>query len=77
MFAMVFSSIGSMVQGGFIIGVGLLLDTLLVRTITVPALAVLVGKYNWWPSGAGWARRRRRSADHAEPPPLELQDATT
>ncbi|TLH71969.1 MMPL family RND transporter [Mycolicibacterium cosmeticum] len=76
MFAMVFSSIGSMVQGGFIIGVGLLLDTLLVRTITVPALAVLVGRYNWWPSGAGWARRRRGSVDDAEPP-LELQDAAT
>ena len=53
MLAMVFSSIGSMVQGGLIIGVGLLLDTFVVRTITVPALAVLVGKANWWPSGRG------------------------
>jgi putative drug exporter of the RND superfamily len=57
MFAMLFSSIGSMVQGGFIIGVGLLIDTLIVRTVTVPALAVLVGKYNWWPS-----RSRRQAA---------------
>ena len=32
------------VQIGFIIGVGLLLDTFLVRTITVPAMAVLVGR---------------------------------
>jgi putative drug exporter of the RND superfamily len=55
MLAMLFSSIGQMVQGGFIIGVGLLLDTFLVRTITVPALAVLLGKANWWPSG----RRRK------------------
>ncbi|MHA3024761.1 MMPL/RND family transporter [Mycobacterium sp. BMJ-28] len=72
MFAMVFSSIGSMVQGGFIIGVGLLLDTLLVRTITVPALAVLVGKYNWWPSGA-LGRRTVRTPEHADP--SRLQDA--
>ncbi len=50
MFAMLFSSISSMVQAGFVIGVGLLLDTFVVRTITVPALAVLVGKANWWPS---------------------------
>lgn len=50
MFAMLFSSIGSMVQGGLIIGVGLLLDTFVVRTITVPAIAVLLGKANWWPS---------------------------
>src|SRR5690349_17553678 len=63
MLAMCFSSINSMVQGGFIIGVGLLLDTLLVRTLTVPALAVLVGRHNWWPSG-----RRRRRAPRAEPP---------
>jgi RND superfamily putative drug exporter len=53
MLAMLFSSVGSIVQGGFIIGVGLLLDTFLVRTITVPALAVLAGKANWWP----WGRR--------------------
>jgi RND superfamily putative drug exporter len=50
MLAMLFSSIGSMVQGGLIIGIGLLLDTFLVRTVTVPALAVLIGKANWWPS---------------------------
>ena len=44
------SSISNIVQVGFIIGVGLLLDTFVVRTITVPAMAVLVGKANWWPS---------------------------
>lgn len=50
MFGLLFGSISTMVQAGFIIGVGLLLDTFLVRTITVPALAVLVGRVNWWPS---------------------------
>jgi RND superfamily putative drug exporter len=44
------SSISNVAQVGFIIGIGLLLDTFLVRTITVPAMAVLVGKANWWPS---------------------------
>ena len=29
---------------------GILLDTFLVRTITVPAIAVIVGQANWWPS---------------------------
>jgi hypothetical protein len=42
-----------------VIGVGLLVDTFVVRTITVPALAVLVGRGNWWPSG--WLEKRRRS----------------
>jgi RND superfamily putative drug exporter len=47
---LMFSSIGIVVQGGFMIGVGILLDTFLVRTITVPAIAALIGKANWWPS---------------------------
>ncbi len=50
MFGMLFASISTLVQCGFIIGTGLLLDTFLVRTITVPAIAVLVGDWNWWPS---------------------------
>jgi RND superfamily putative drug exporter len=49
MCGLLFSSIGTVVQGGFVIGVGILLDTFLVRTITVPAIAALVGRANWWP----------------------------
>ena len=60
MFAMLFSSITSMVQAGFVIGIGLLVATFIVRTITVPALAVLVGKANWWPSG--WRPPKRRAS---------------
>jgi putative drug exporter of the RND superfamily len=50
MFGLLFGSITGMVQAGFIIGVGLLIDTFLVRTVTVPALAVLIGRANWWPT---------------------------
>jgi RND superfamily putative drug exporter len=50
MCGLLFSSITTVVQGGFLIGVGVLLDTFLVRTITVPAVATLVGRANWWPS---------------------------
>lgn len=53
MFGLLFGSIATMVQTGFIIGMGLLIDTFLVRTITVPAMAALVGRANWWPSKAG------------------------
>jgi RND superfamily putative drug exporter len=70
MFGMLFSSISSMVQVGFVIGVGLVLDTFLVRTVTVPALAVLFGKGNWWPSGWRWkpgSSKRRTSARAAVP----------
>lgn len=50
MWGLLFSSIGTVVQGGFVIGAGILLDTFLVRTVTVPAMATLVGNANWWPS---------------------------
>ncbi len=53
MAGLLFSSIGIVVQGGFVIGVGILLDTFVVRTITVPAVAALVGRANWWPSRVG------------------------
>jgi RND superfamily putative drug exporter len=66
MFAMLFSSISSMVQSGFVIGVGLLLDTFVVRTITVPALAVLIGRANWWPSG--WRPQQSPSSTRASKP---------
>ena len=38
MMGLTFSSLAAVVQIGFIIGVGLLLDTFLVRTVTVPAI---------------------------------------
>jgi RND superfamily putative drug exporter len=50
MFGLLFGSLSTMVQTGFIIGVGLLVDTFVVRTITVPALAAMIGRANWWPS---------------------------
>jgi putative drug exporter of the RND superfamily len=67
MFGMLFASISTLVQCGFIIGTGLLLDTFLVRTITVPAIAVLVGKWNWWPSKPPPPAPRKRVVQPLEP----------
>ena len=50
MFGLMVGSIGIMVQMGFIIGCGLLLDTFVVRTLTVPAIATLLGEASWWPT---------------------------
>ena len=36
-------------QLGVVICVGVLLDTLVVRTVLVPALALLLGDRFWWP----------------------------
>lgn len=65
MCGLLFSSISTVIQGGFVIGVGILLDTFLVRTITVPAIAALVGRANWWPSRGSAPSPHRR----AEPRP--------
>jgi putative drug exporter of the RND superfamily len=43
-----------------------LLDTFLVRTVTVPAIAWIVGDWNWWPSRAG---RRAPASGVFEVPP--------
>jgi RND superfamily putative drug exporter len=37
-------------QLGVGISVGVLLDTFLVRTLLVPSLVALLGRWNWWPS---------------------------
>ena len=63
MAGLLFSSIGIVIQGGFVIGVGILLDTFVVRTITVPAIAAMVGRANWWPSRVGVGQSAPRSPD--------------
>jgi putative drug exporter of the RND superfamily len=60
MFGLLSASLPALVQAGFVIGVGIVIDTFLVRTITVPALAVLIGQANWWP-----ARPRPRTVQQA------------
>ena len=49
-FAMMAGSVLTLTQIGFTIGMGLLLDTFIVRTLVVPAFATLVGPRLWWPS---------------------------
>jgi RND superfamily putative drug exporter len=39
----------TLTQIGIIVCIGVLLDTLLVRTVLVPALAFLLGDRFWWP----------------------------
>ncbi len=63
MFGLLFGSLTTMMQTGFIIGVGLLIDTFVVRTITVPALAALLGPANWWPAKPRKAAPGRKPVD--------------
>ena len=52
----------ALTQLGVIVGIGVLLDTLLVRTLLVPALAAWVGSRFWWPGDP-----RREPAAPAQP----------
>ncbi len=47
--AMMSADILGLVQIGFAVTVGILLDTFVVRTALVPAIAVLLGRWSWWP----------------------------
>jgi putative drug exporter of the RND superfamily len=62
MSGLLFGSLSTMVQTGFIIGMGILIDTFVVRTVTVPALAAMIGQANWWPSRGEQAQTRMNSA---------------
>jgi len=59
-------------QLGLIVGVGVLVDTLVVRTLVVPALFSLIGDRMWWPGrlaashdGGGRVREEEVSGDAA------------
>ncbi|OBB93692.1 RND family transporter [Mycolicibacterium peregrinum] len=49
MFAMLGASVVTIAQVGSTIGIGLMIDTLVVRTFVVPPIAVLLGRWFWWP----------------------------
>jgi putative drug exporter of the RND superfamily len=74
MYGLLFASLSSVVQAAFVLGTGLLLDTFLVRTITVPAIAVLVGKANWWRPSGWWPLRRDRARPTGRKPLLPDED---
>jgi putative drug exporter of the RND superfamily len=49
MAAMVSSDLRNIGQGGTTIGLGLLFDTLIVRSLMTPSIAALLGRWFWWP----------------------------
>ncbi|HSS94636.1 MAG TPA: MMPL family transporter [Candidatus Dormibacteraeota bacterium] len=49
-------------QLGFTIAFAVLLDTFFVRTLLVPSIAVLLGRWNWWPSSLSRSSERTPQA---------------
>jgi RND superfamily putative drug exporter len=54
-----------LVQIAFIVAFGVLLDTLVVRSLLVPALMIDIGPRAWWPSAL--ARRKQVGAGDGTP----------
>jgi len=52
------SPLQMVMQLGTAIAIGVLIDTFIVRAILVPAIATLVGRYNWWPSKFGTKKNK-------------------
>jgi RND superfamily putative drug exporter len=75
MFALLSGDVLSIQQTGTTIGIGLIIDTLIVRTFVVPALASLLGRWFWWspmPLLRGMFARRPRPR---RPQPTARPDA--
>jgi putative drug exporter of the RND superfamily len=67
----VFALAGGNVQGGQLkaiglgLALGILLDTFGVRTLLVPSIVVLLGRWNWWPSSLSRPKTRLAAASPA------------
>ena len=69
MMSMVVSDLRVIGQVGTTIGLGLLFDTLVIRSFMTPAIAALLGKWFWWPQ-----RVRQRPVPEPWPEPKTEQD---
>jgi RND superfamily putative drug exporter len=49
-------NVRTIVDVGVGLALGILMDTFLVRTLLVPSAAVLIGRWNWWPSRLTFTR---------------------
>ena len=58
----------ALTQIGVIVCIGVLFDTLVIRTVLVPAMVFITQDFFWWPS-------HRRTHKHTAPPPSGLQES--
>lgn len=77
MAAMAFSELTILAQVGTTIGMGLLVDTLVIRSFMTPSIAALMGRWFWWPQRvrprpvpSPWPRP---AAENTEPIRVESQ----
>jgi RND superfamily putative drug exporter len=78
MAAMLGSNLRVLAQMGSTIAIGLLLDTLIVRSLLMPSIATLLGRWFWWPQvirprGDNQLPRTRQPADDVDTEALVMQ----
>lgn len=61
MASLVVSDLRTIGQMGTMIGIGLLFDTLIVRSFMVPSIAALLGRWFWWPLNPPTRPARQRA----------------
>jgi len=71
---MMAGEIAFLTQLGFAVAVGVLIDTFVVRTMLDPALAILFGRWTWWPGRVPQARVARQEAPVVA---IEVEEGTT
>ncbi|OHU21664.1 hypothetical protein BKG76_13805 [Mycobacteroides franklinii] len=67
MMSMIVSDLRVVGQMGTTIGIGLIVDTLIVRAFMTPAIAVALGRWFWWPINVFEIVRRGRETHESEP----------
>jgi RND superfamily putative drug exporter len=65
--AIMTGEVAGLVELGFAVAVGVLIDTFVVRTVLDPALATLFGQWTWWPGGVPKAKPGRRAKQVTAP----------
>ncbi|MFN3003892.1 RND family transporter [Mycolicibacterium wolinskyi] len=74
MMSMAVSELAIIGQVGTTIGLGLLFDTLVIRSFMTPSIAALLGKWFWWPQ---MVRQRPKPQPWPKPVQKDPQDALT
>src|SRR5207249_10675406 len=72
-----FSDLKIIGQVGSTIAMGLVFDTLVVRSFMTPSIAALMGRWFWWPQRVRTRAARTRPANSADTAPIPRSEEHT
>jgi RND superfamily putative drug exporter len=72
MASFVFSDLRMIGQFGTTVGIGLLFDTLIVRSLMTPSIAALLGRWFWWPQRVRARPRAVRTVESENVSPTDV-----